>query len=310
MDHPRDLKGYGSRPPHPQWPGAARVAVQIVMNYEEGSEYSFADGDGFSENQLTETVSPVPHGTRDLSAESAYEFGSRVGFWRLMRIFAERRLNVTVFGSALALERNPDAAAAIVDAGHDVCCHGWRWIKQWLLTEDVERQHIRRAVEVLTKVTGNAPSGWYSRYGPSVNTRRLLVEHGGFLYDSDAYNDELPYWVNVGDRSHLVIPYTNDVNDTKFVNPAGFATGDDFLTYVRDSFDLLYAEGETTPRMMSIGLHMRLAGKPGRAGALARALDYIKGHDQVWICTRADIARHWMNVHPSTAPSAGSAPIS
>jgi allantoinase len=296
--HARDLIGYGSHPPDPKWPGGARIAVQIVMNYEEGSEYSILDGDGFSENQLTETPSAVPQGTRDLAAESAYEFGSRVGFWRLMRMFAERDLKITVFGCALALERNPQAAAAIVAAGHDICCHGWRWEKHWLLSEEEERDRIRRAVQSLTRTTGARPLGWYCRYGPSLNTRHLLVEHGGFLYDSDAYNDELPYWVTVDGRAHLVIPYTSDVNDTKFVNPAGFASGEDYLSYVRDSFDFLYAEGAVTPRMMSMGLHPRLIGRPGRAAALARALDYIQSREDVWICRREDIARHWIATHP------------
>ena len=298
MTYPRDLVGYGSRPPHPRWPGEARVAVQIVMNYEEGSEYSICDGDGFSETQLTEGQSTVPSGTRDLAVESVYEFGSRVGFWRLMRMFAERDMNITVFGCALALERNPEAAAAIVAAGHEVCCHGWRWVKHWTLSEDEERAHISRAVASLTRTTGTRPLGWYCRYGPSVNTRRLLVEEGGFLYDSDAYNDELPYWVQVGGKSQLVIPYTNDVNDSKFVNPAGFSSGDDFFAYVRDTFDLLFAEGARAPKMMSIGLHPRLIGRPGRAAALGRALDHIRQHDGVWICRRLDIARHWAATHP------------
>jgi peptidoglycan/xylan/chitin deacetylase (PgdA/CDA1 family) len=272
--------------------------VQIVMNYEEGSEYSICDGDGFSETQLTEGQSTVPSGTRDLAVESVYEFGSRVGFWRLMRMFAERDMNITVFGCALALERNPEAAAAIVAAGHEVCCHGWRWVKHWTLSEDEERAHISRAVASLTRTTGTRPLGWYCRYGPSVNTRRLLVEEGGFLYDSDAYNDELPYWVQVGGKSQLVIPYTNDVNDSKFVNPAGFSSGDDFFAYVRDTFDLLFAEGARAPKMMSIGLHPRLIGRPGRAAALGRALDHIRQHDGVWICRRLDIARHWAATHP------------
>jgi len=294
----RDLIGYADRPPHAGWPGGARVAVQIVLNYEEGSEYSIGDGDGFSENQLAETATTVPAGVRDLAVESAYEFGSRVGFWRLMRMFAERRLGVTVFGCALALERNPAAAAAIARAGHEVCCHGWRWIKHWLLDEAEEREHIRRAVASLERTVGTRPMGWYCRYGPSTNTRRLLVEEGGFAYDSDAYNDELPYWVPVSGRPHLVVPYTNDVNDAKFVNPAWFGGADDFFAYVRDTFDVLYAEGSHTPRMMSIGLHARLIGRPGRAAALARALDHIQRHDDIWICRRIDIARHWSRTHP------------
>ena len=298
MSRERDLIGYGAAPPDPEWPDGARLAVQIVLNYEEGSEYSIPDGDGFSENQLAESASTVAPGTRDLAAESIYEYGSRVGFWRLMRLFAERDVPITVFGCAVALERHPEAAAAIVEAGHDICCHGWRWVKHWLLDEDEERRQIDKAVASLEHLTGRRPLGWYCRYGPSVNTRRLIVEEGGFLYDSDAYNDELPYWVAVDGTPHLVIPYTADVNDTKFVQPGGFGTGDDYFAYVKDTFDVLYAEGESQPRMMSIGLHMRLIGRPGRAASLARILDYIQRHDDVWICRREEIARHWIAHHP------------
>lgn len=299
MTYPRDLAGYGRRPPNPAWPGGARIAVNFVLNYEEGSEYSVPDGDGFSETSLSEAASQVPHGTRDLTVESVYEYGSRVGFWRLMRLFAERKLPLTVFGCALALERNPKAAHAIVEAGHDICSHGWRWIKHWLLSEDDERAHIRKAVLSLEKLLGRRPLGWYCRTGPSVNTRRLVVEAGGFLYDSDAYNDELPYWVHVGATAHLVIPYTNDVNDTKFLNPAGYSNGEDFFVYLRDTFDMLYDEGETAPKMMSVGLHARIVGRPGRAASLARFLDYILRQDKVWICRREDIARHWIKHHPA-----------
>ncbi|MEE8116041.1 MAG: allantoinase PuuE [Gemmatimonadales bacterium] len=300
MSYPRDLIGYGRTPPDPKWPGGARIAVQFVMNYEEGSEYSIPDGDGISEGQLGEAVSTIPQGQRDLAMESVYEFGSRVGFWRLYRLFAERDLPATVFGCALALERNPEAAAAMVEARYDICCHGWRWWKHWLLSEEEERASIRTAVASIEKTTGRRPLGWYCRYGPSVNTRRLIVEEGGFLYDSDAYNDELPYWVTVDGKPHLVIPYTNEVNDSKFANPAGFSSGEDFLTYLRDTFDMLYREGETQPKMMSIGLHMRIAGRPGRAASLARFLDYVQEHDKVWICRREDIARHWLTRHPFT----------
>jgi len=295
---PRDLVGYGAARPDPKWPNGARLAVNFVLNYEEGSEYSIPDGDGFSETSLLESNTGVPAGTRDLTAESVFEFGSRVGFWRLMRLFGERRLPVTIFGCALALERNPAAAQAIVAAGHDVCCHGWRWIKHWLISEDEERAQIRQAVTSLTGSLGTRPLGWYCRTGPSVNTRRLLVEEGGFLYDSDAYNDELPFWdLNYG-RPHLVIPYTNDVNDSKFTNPAGFGSGDDFFAYLKDTFDCLYAEGAHAPGMMSVGLHLRIAGRPGRAAALARFLDHVGTHRNVWICRRIDIARHWMQHHP------------
>ncbi len=294
----RDLVGYGRTPPDPKWPGGARVAIQIVLNYEEGAEYSIGDGDGFSESEFAESPGAVPQGTRDLATESVYEFGSRAGFWRLMRLFSERDLPVTVFGCALALERNPEAAAAIVESGYDVCSHGWRWVKHWLLSEDEEREHIRKAVESLEKLMGSRPLGWYCRTGPSVNTRRLVVEEGGFLYDSDAYNDELPYWTTIEGKPHLVIPYSSDVNDGKFVRPGGFATGEDFVTYARHAFDMLYKEGGCQPKMMSIGLHNRIIGRAGRAGALARVLDYIHGHDDVWICRREDIARHWYEHHP------------
>jgi allantoinase len=299
----RDLVGYGATRPDPKWPDGARLAINFVLNYEEGSEYSIPDGDGFSETSLLESNTGVPVGTRDLTAESVFEFGSRVGFWRLMRLFAERRLPVTIFGCALALERNPAAAQAIVAAGHDVCCHGWRWIKHWLLSEDEERADIRRAVASLTASVGTRPLGWYCRTGPSVNTRRLLVEEGGFLYDSDAYNDELPFWDLTHGRPHLVIPYTNDVNDSKFTNPAGFGSGDDFFAYLKDTFDCLYAEGVRTPGMMSVGLHLRIAGRPGRAAALARFLDYVGTHPNVWICRRIEIARHWRQVHPPPVPN-------
>ena len=300
MNHsyPRDLLGYGRSPPHPRWPASARIAVNFVMNFEEGSEYSIPDGDAASETGLTESSGPVPPGTRDLAVESVYEFGSRVGFWRLMDLFSERNLPLTVFGCALALERNPAAAQAIVTANHDICCHGWRWIKHWLLSEEEERRQIAMAVESLTRTVGHPPLGWYCRYGPSVNTRRLVVQHGGFLYDSDAYNDELPYWVCVEGKPHLVVPYTSDVNDSKFTNPAGFGSGDDFFAYLRDTFEVLYREGRTAPKMMSVGLHMRLAGRPGRTAALARFIDYIADRRDVWICRRSEIASHWIENFP------------
>jgi len=303
MTCPRDFTGYGRNPPDPKWPGGARIAVNFVLNYEEGSEYSLLDGDACSESSLSESASQVPQGTRDLTIESVYEFGSRVGFWRIMRLFSERDLPLTVFGCALALERNKAAAQAIVEAGHDICAHGWRWIKHWMLSEDEERGDIRKAITALQTLTGRRPLGWYCRTGPSVNTRRLLVEEGGFLYDSDAYNDELPYWVAVSGKPHLLIPYTNDVNDTKFFNPAGYANGEDFYIYLRDTFDMLYGEGETAGRMMSVGLHARIVGRPGRAVGLARFLDYVMRHDRVWICRREEIAMHWMAHHP--APSSG-----
>ena len=297
-DSPRDLVGYGAHPPDPRWPREARLALNFVMNYEEGSEYSVPDGDGFSEATLTEAAGTgqAVRG-RDLAAESMFEYGSRVGFWRLMRIFRERDLPLTVFGCALALERNPEAAKAIAEAGHDVCCHGWRWVRQFELPEDDERRHIHQAVASLTRTVGQRPLGWYCRYGPSIHTRRFLVEEGGFLYDSDAYNDELPYWVRVGGKPHLVVPYSLSTNDLKF-GVGGFFTGDDFCAFLKDGFDLLYREGKTQPKMMSVGLHMRLVGHPSRAAGLERFLDYALKHPDVWICRRIEIARHWVQYHP------------
>ncbi|WP_319421962.1 allantoinase PuuE [Pleurocapsa sp. FMAR1] len=299
MSYPRDLIGYGANPPHPKWPGDARIALQIVLNYEEGSEYSIPDGDDTSEIYLREVPgSSMGKGMRDLQVESVYEYGSRAGFWRLMRLFKAKDIQVTIFGAALALERNPTAAKAIVEAGYDICCHGWRWIGYHLLDEVEEREHIKKAVASLKKLTGDRPVGWYCRYAPSLNTRRLIVEEGGFLYDSDAYNDDLPYWVQVADKPHLVIPYTLDNNDMKYCVAPGFNSGNDFYTYLKDAFDVLYTEGETAPKMMSVGLHARLAGKPGRIAALARFIDYVQSHERVWICRRLDLAQHWLKHHP------------
>jgi putative urate catabolism protein len=297
--YPRDLIGYGAHPPHAAWPNGARVALQIVMNYEEGSEYSIPDGDGISETYLTE----VPGATlgpdkRDLIVESIYEYGSRAGFWRLMRMFAERKIHVTVFGAALALERNPDAARAIVAAEHEVCSHGWRWVGFQNMSIEQEREEMARAVASIERTIGQRPLGWYCRYAPSDNTRRLVVEEGGFLYDSDAYNDDLPYWTQVDGKDHLVIPYTLDANDMKFSVAPGFSAPSGFYDYLKDAFDVLYAEGATTPKMMSVGLHTRLAGRPGRAAALGRFLDYVGQHPDVWIARRVDIARHWIANFP------------
>ena len=299
-DHPRDFIGYGAQPPDPRWPGGARLALQIVMNYEEGSEYAIGEGDPVSETYLTEvpgaTVGP---GKRDLIVESIYEYGSRAGFWRLMRMFGERKIPITVFGAALALERNPEAARAIAAAGYEVCSHGWRWIGFQDMSETEERAQMQRAVASLERSIGERPYGWYCRYAPSINTRRLVVQEGGFLYDSDAYNDDLPYWVQVEGKPHLVIPYTLDANDMKFSVPPGFTSGEGFFAYLKDAFDVLYREGKTAPKMMSVGLHTRLVGRPGRAAALERFLDYVLEHEDVWICRRVDIARHWIATHPA-----------
>src|SRR6202046_5735139 len=294
----RDLIGYGAHTPNPNWPGAARLAVNFVLNFEEGSEPSIGDGDPESEWGLTE-YGGTPPGVkgRDLAAEGMFDYGSRVGFWRIMRLFADRSLPMTIFGCALALERNPPAAAAIKAAGHDICCHGWRWIEDFKLSEAEEGRHIQLAIASLQKTIGERPLGWYCRYGPSINTRRLVMEEGGFLYDSDAYHDELPYYV-AGDRGpHLVIPYTLVNNDTKWA-VGNVATGEDFFVCLREAFDLLYAEGATAPKMMNVGMHMRLLGHPGRASGLMRFLDYVISKPDVWVCKRIEIARHWLTRHP------------
>jgi allantoinase len=296
--YPRDLVGYGATPPDPRWPGGARLALQIVLNYEEGGERSILHGDREAEAFLQEVVGMAPlAGVRNLQVESMYEYGSRVGFWRLMRLFSERGITISVFAVAMALERHPAAAAAIVAAGHEVVSHGYRWIDYQFVDEAEEREHVRLAVESLTRSTGSRPLGWYTgRLGP--NTRRLVVEEGGFLYDADAYNDDLPYWVEVAGHSHLVVPYTLDNNDMKFSLAGGFNSGDQFFGYLRDAFDVLHGEGAATPRMMSVGLHARLVGRPGRFAALCRFLDHVQKHRDVWICRRIDIARHWIEHHP------------
>ena len=297
--HPRDMVGYAGNPPDPRWPNGARLALNFVLNFEEGSEPSFADGDDFTEASLTE-VGPQGLKGRDLAAESQFEYGSRVGFWRIHRLFQARKLPLTVFGCALALERNPPAAQAIAEAGYDVCCHGWRWEKHFELTIDEERGRIRKAVASLQQTVGHRPLGWYCRYGPSVNTRQLLVEEGGFLYDSDCYNDELPYWTQVNGRPHLLVPYTLGVNDSKYAR-AIFATSEDFFTYGRDAIDVLLREGARHPKMMSVGLHMRITGHPSRAAGLERLLDHVMGQQGIWVCRREEIARHWITHHPSVS---------
>lgn len=294
----RDFVGYGDEPPDPQWPNRARLALNFVLNYEEGSEPNQVDGDGYTEVGHTDSpASPVPLDRRDLAAESMFEYGSRVGFWRIHRMFMQRGLPYTVFACAMALERNPAAAAAIREAGLDICCHGWRWIEHFKLTEAEEREHIRRAVESLKTTLGKPPEGWYCRYGPSENTRRLVVEHGGFLYDSDAYNDDLPYWLKVGDVDQLVVPYGLANNDGQMTR-GRIGNGRQFFEFLQDAFDVLYEEGYDQPRMMNVGLHMRIVGQPARAAGLRRFLDYVQTKRDVWIAPRADIARHWAATHP------------
>jgi peptidoglycan/xylan/chitin deacetylase (PgdA/CDA1 family) len=296
----RDFVGYGATPPHARWPGDARIAVNFVINFEEGSELSYPAGDGVSEGGLTESASVDPGmaGRRDLGAESMFEFGSRVGWWRLHRTFTKYNVPVTLFACAKALEANPPAAQAIAQTDWDICGHGYRWIKHFELDEAEERRQIAAAVTLIRETTGKPTHGWYCRYAPSENTRRIVAETGSFLYDSDAYNDELPYWVRVHDKPHLVVPYTLSTNDVKFGRGV-FGPGEDFFAYLRDAFDVLYDEGAERPRMMSIGLHMRLAGHPGRASALMRFIEYIQAKERVWICRREDIARHWIAEHPA-----------
>ena len=296
--YPRDLHGYGRNPPDPRWPDDARVAVQFVINYEEGAENCILHGDPASESFLSEIVGarPLP-GDRNMNMESIYEYGSRAGFWRLHRIFTSRDVPVTVYGVAMALERNPEAVAAMNEARWEIASHGYRWIDYQAVDVDTEREHLRKAIEIQTRVAGERPLGWYTGRN-SPNTRRLVVEEGGFLYDADSYADELPYWNTEYGRPHLIVPYTLDANDMRFATPQGFNSGDQFFAYLRDSFDILYEEGAETPRMMSVGLHCRLVGRPGRAASLARFLDHVCNHDRVWTCRRIDIARHWHEHHP------------
>jgi putative urate catabolism protein len=302
--YPRDLRGYGRTPPDPRWPGGARVAVQFVVNFEEGGENNILHGDAASEAFLSDVLGAKPWpGRRHPNVESMFEYGSRAGFWRLWRIFAERKLPVTVFGVATALQRNPEAVAAMNEAGWDIACHGLRWIEHKDMTEAEERAEIANAIRLHTEATGKRPLGWYTGRS-SVNTVRLVMEAGGFLYSSDSYADDLPYWIKGPDAPHLIIPYSLDANDMRFVNAQGFGGGDQFFTYLKDSFDVLHAEGATSPKMMSVGLHCRVAGRPGRAAAVNRFLDYIAGHDKVWVPTRLQIAEHWHAHHKDLAGEA------
>ncbi|MCP5476845.1 MAG: allantoinase PuuE [Rhodanobacteraceae bacterium] len=300
--YPRDLIGYGRNPPFADWPGAARIAVQFVLNYEEGGENCVLHGDAGSEQFLSEIIGAASYPDRHLSMESIYEYGSRVGGWRILDEFARRGLPLTVFGVAMAMQRNPDFVHACLQAGHEIASHGWRWIHYQNMDVAEERAHLERAVDIHRQLTGAAPLGWYTGRD-SPNTRRLVVEHGGFEYDSDYYGDDLPFWTEV-ERSdgvrqpHLIVPYTLDANDMRFATPQGFHTATQFFEYLRDSFDVLYAEGESQPKMLSIGMHCRLLGRPGRFIALQRFLDHIGRHDRVWICRRIDIARHWRQRHP------------
>lgn len=300
--YPRDLIGYGRNPPPARWPGKARIAVQFVLNYEEGGENSVLHGDAGSEQFLSELFAPASYPDRHLSMESIYEYGSRVGVWRFLREFERRGLPMTIFGVAMALQRHPELTQAFSELGHEIACHGWRWIHYQSVDEATEREHMLRGTEIIRQLTGEMPLGWYTGRD-SPNTRRLLVEQGGYLYDSDYYGDDLPFWMEVkksdGETTpHLVVPYTLDTNDMRFALPQGFSHGDEFFEYLRDAFDVMYAEGEDHPAMMSIGMHCRLLGRPARFKALQRFLDHIEKHDRVWVCRRIDIAKHWIKEHP------------
>ncbi|TDF66391.1 allantoinase PuuE [Cupriavidus sp. L7L] len=307
-NYPRDLIGYGARPPHARWPGGARIAVQFVLNYEEGGENCVLHGDAASEQFLSEIVGAAAYPDRHMSMEGIYEYGSRAGVWRILREFEKRGLPLTIFGVSMALQRHAELTRAFVELGHEIACHGWRWIHYQNIDEATEREHMRIGMQIIKELTGELPLGWYTGRD-SPNTRRLVVEHGGLLYDSDYYGDDLPFWTEVevtgGERKpHLVVPYTLDSNDMRFATPQGFNTGEQFFQYLKDSFDVLYEEGDPagqdSPKMLSIGMHCRLLGRPGRFRALQRFLDYVQGHDKVWICRRVDIARHWAETHPYT----------
>lgn len=302
QNYPRDLVGYGGQPPIAGWPGQARIAVQFVLNIEEGAENNVLHGDAGSEQFLSDIMGADSYADRHMSMESLYEYGTRAGFWRIHQEFTRRGLPLTVFGVVMALVRNPLIVEAIKEADYDVVCHGWRWLHYQRIDEQTEREHMQQAIAVLRDLLDKPPSGWYTGRD-SPNTRRLVVENGSFLYDSDYYGDDLPFWapVRVSDGNitpHLIVPYTLDANDMRFASAQGFNSSEQFYTYLKDSFDVLYAEGETVPKMMSVGMHCRLLGRPGRFRALQRFLDYIQQHERVWVCRRQEIADHWAKNHP------------
>jgi peptidoglycan/xylan/chitin deacetylase (PgdA/CDA1 family) len=297
QDLERDFVGYGRHPPDPKWPHGARIAVNVVLNFEEGAELNVPDGDSHSEGTLTDSGG-ADQGmkVRDLAAESMFEYGGRVGFWRLYRMFRQRSLPLTIYGCALSLERNPEAAAAIREAGWDVVSHGWRFTKHYELDEAEERHQIAKAVESLTRTIGQRPAGWYCRYAPGLNTRRLLAEEGGFLYDSNSYADDLPYWVTVAGKPHLVVPHTFSHNDNRFAR-GWVGTAGEFFTYLKDAFDVLYRESEENPRFMTVSLHNRLSGHPARSQGIERFLDYVGAQNGVWLTSRLAVAKHWHEHH-------------
>jgi allantoinase len=313
--YPRDLHGYGRHPVHPRWPNGARIAVQFVLNHEEGAENCVLDGDAASETFLSEIIGAQAFPMRHMSMESIYEYGARAGLWRVLRAFEQRKLPLTIFAAALALQRHPEALAAYRELDYEIAAHGWRWISYQQIDEATERAHLAQAVATLQKLTGAPPAGWYTGRD-SPNTRRLVVEHGGFVYDADSYADDLPYWTHVTAQingatqqvPHLVVPYTLDTNDMRFAAAQGFNSGTQFFDYLKDAFDVLYREGDpaglNAPKMLSIGLHARLVGRPARIAALERFLDYVLAHEQVWVCRRIDIAKHWIATHPSTRTTA------
>ena len=296
----RDMIGYGRTPPQANWPGQARIAVQFVLNYEEGGENNVLHGDAASETFLSEIIGASAFADRHMSMESLYEYGSRAGFWRLHRLFQQRALPLTIFGVGSALALNPEAVAAMQEADWEIACHGLRWISHQFMPEAEERTQIREAFALHKEITGSTPLGWYTGRD-SPNTRRLVMEQGGLLYDSDSYADDLPYWVKGPSAPHLVIPYTLDTNDMRFATAQGFHTGEQFFTYLKDAFDVLYAEGADSPKLLNIGLHCRIVGRPARLRGLQLFLDHVARHDKVWVCRRVDIARHWHEHHRPVA---------
>jgi len=291
--YPRDMIGYGANNMKVVWPNNAKLALQIVLNYEEGAENSVLHGDKHSETFLSEIIGAQPIKGRHISMESLYEYGSRRGFWRIHELFQKKKIPLTIFGVAMALERNPEVCKAIKDADYEIACHGWRWIDYQNISKSIEKKHMDLAIKTIKKIFGQRPLGWYTgRCSP--NTRDLVINEGGFLYDSDSYSDDLPYFEKRNNKKQLIVPYTLDNNDMRFATNQGFNSGDQFYNYLKDSFDVLYKEGEANPKMMSVGLHCRIVGRPGRLKSLERFLDYVLEHKDVWICKRIDIAKHWI----------------